>query len=172
MILKNSKPFLFIVLSISIGLLVILIMEIYSIKIKDQEASELINLANQDTKVEILAKSIRTIQNNATDDIATFDALTLSNEKLVPFIESLEGAGQIFGLETDVVSVEKLGGKKVVEPDIIRIVMETRGAWAPTFSFIRAVGSLPHRVMIDEINLSKDENYWRLKIVLSFYSFN
>ena len=172
MILKNSKPFLFIVLSISIGLLVILIMEIYSIKIKDQEASELINLANQDTKVEILAKSIRTIQNNPTDHISTFDALTLSNEKLVPFIESLEEAGQIFDLETDVVSVEKLGGKKAVEPDIIRIVMETRGAWTPTFSFIRAVESLPHRVMIDELNLSKDENYWRLKIVLSFYSFN
>src|SRR3989338_11028285 len=118
MILKNSKLFLFLVSSISIGLLVVLTMEIYSIKIKNQEASELINLANQDAQVGILAKSIRTIQNNATDDIVTFDAMTLSNEKLVPFIESLEGAGQIFGLETDVVSVEKLGGKKVVEPHI------------------------------------------------------
>ena len=119
------------------------------------------------------------IQKNAAEDIAAFDSLTLSGDNLVPLIEDIEGAGQTLGLDTKIVSVGKIEDKKSVEPDIIRIVMETQGSWAPTLSFLRAIESLPHRVMIDESILSRDEigpagngASWRLKIVLSLYSFD
>ncbi|MDO8569626.1 MAG: hypothetical protein Q7R89_02525 [bacterium] len=186
MIFKNSKLLLIILSFISIILLAVLIWETYNIQLKNKEASELLSLADQDAEAELLAQSIRMIQNNAATDIAAFDSLTLSDTNLVPLIESIEGAGQILGLDTNILSVEKIEDKKSVETDIVRIAIETRGSWAPTLSFLRAIESLPHRVMIDESNLSRDEigpasprqggagdgASWRLKIVLSLYSFN
>ena len=83
------------------------------------------------------------------------------------------------GLDTSIVSVSKIEDKKSVEPDIIRIVMETRGSWVQTFSFLSAIESLPHRVMIEELGLSRVEASpagngasWRLRTVLSLYSFD
>ena len=62
--------------------------------------------------------------------------------------------------------------KMPVEPDIIRIVIEAQGSWAPTLSFLHAIESLPHRVMIDESSLSKVEDDWRLRTTLSLHSFD
>ena len=172
MIFKNSKLFLVILLLTSVLLVAILIFEIYNIQFQNRETSELINLADQDTKIGVLAQSIRIQQNNVVEDIRVFDGLLLSNDKLVSLIETIEEAGRTFDLDTDIVSVEKIEDKKATEPDIIRITIETRGAWAPTFSFARAIESLPHRVMINGLDLSKDEDDWRLKIILSLYLFN
>ncbi len=172
MIFKNSKLLLTILSLISIILLAVLILGTYNIQLKNKEASELLNLADEAAEAKILSQSIRMMQSNSAEDIAAFGSLTLSGDNLVPLIESIEGAGQTLGLDTKIVSVGKIEDKKSVEPDIIRIVMETQGPWASTLSFLRAIESLPHRVMIDESSLSRDEVGWRLKIVLSLYSFD
>ena len=172
MILKNSKLLLITLSLISIIFLVVLIWETYNIQTKNKGASELLNLADQTAEVSVLAQSIRMIQNNATEDTKAFDDMTLSNDNLVFLIESIEGIGQTLSLDTNILSVGKIEDKKSIEPDIVRIAMETQGAWSPTLSFLRAIESLPHRVMIDESSLSKNETGWRLKIILSLYSFN
>ena len=179
MTFNNSKLLLAILSLVSIMLLAVLILGTYNIQLKNKEAFALLNLANEAAETKILSQSVRMIQKNATEDIAAFDSLTLSGDNLVPLIEDIEGAGQTLGLDTKIVSVGKIEDKKSVEPDIIRIVMETQGSWAPTLSFLRAIESLPHRVMIDESILSRDEigpagngASWRLKIVLSLYSFD
>ena len=179
MTFNNSKLLLAILSLISIMLLTVLILGTYNIQLKNKAASKLLNLADEAAEAKILSQSVRMIQKNAAEDIAAFDSLTLSGDNLVPLIEDIEGAGQTLGLDTKIVSVGKIEDKKSVEPDIIRIVMETQGSWAPTLSFLRAIESLPHRVMIDESILSRDEigpagngASWRLKIVLSLYSFD
>lgn len=172
MTFNHSKMLLAILSLISVILLAALILGAYNIRVKNKEASELLNLADYDAEARILAQSIRMMQNRAAEDIAAFDSVILSNDKLVPLIESIEGAGRTLGLDISIVSVGKIVDKKFVEPDIIRIVMETQGPWSKTFSFLRVIESLPHRVMIEESSLSKVEVGWYSRIVLSLYSFN
>lgn len=179
MTFNNSKLLLAALSLVSIILLAVLILGTYNIQLKNKEASELLNLADEVAETKILSQSIRMMQSNSAEDIAAFDSLTLSGDNLVPLIEDIEGAGQTLGLDTKIISVGKIEDKKSVEPDIIRIVAETQGPWAPTLSFLRAIESLPHRVMIDESSLSRNEigpasdgASWRLKIVLSLYSFD
>jgi len=172
MILNNSKLLLMALSLILIILLTIVALGIYDIKVKNKETFKLLNKADSVAETENLAQSIRVIQASAAEDIAAFDNLVLVDDKLVPLIESIEETGRELGLDTNIVSVAKIEDKKSVEPDIIRIVVETQGSWAPTLSFLRAIENLPYRVMIDESSLSKGEVDWRLRITLSLYSFD
>ena len=172
MILNNSKLLLMALSLILIILLTIVALGIYDIKVKNKETFKLLNKADSVAETENLAQSIRVMQASAAEDITAFDNLVLVGDKLVPLIESIEEVGRELGLDTNIVSVAKIEDKKSVEPDIIRIVVETQGSWAPTLSFLRAIENLPYRVMIDESSLSKGEVDWRLRITLSLYSFD
>ena len=179
MIFNNSKLSLTILALVSLVLLAVLVLGAYDIQAKNRKASELLNLANQAAEANTLARSIRMMQDSAAEDLAAFDNLTLSDDKLVPLIEDIEGMGRALGLDTSIVSVGKIEDKKSVQPDIIRIVMETRGSWTQTLAFLSAIESLPHRVMIEELGLSRVEASpagngasWRLRTVLSLYSFD
>lgn len=172
MIFRNSKLPLTILSLVSASLLVVFTLGIYNIRVENKETRELLDLADHVAEVRILAQSIRMVQNDAEQDLEAFDDLVLSGDKLVSLIESIEGAGRALGLDTNILSVGKIEDKKSVEPDVVRIVMETQGPWASTLSFLRAIESLPHRVMIEESSLSKEEVGWRSRIVLSLYSFD
>ena len=172
MILKNSKVLLVTLSLIALALLSILALGVYNIRFKNKETSELLNLADHAAETGILIQSIRAAQNNSGQDIEAFDNLALAGDKIVPLIESIEGAGRALGLDTSILSVGKIEDKKSADPPIVRIVMETQGAWAPTLSFLRAIESLPYRVMIDESSLSKEEVGWRSRVILSLYSFD
>ncbi|GEM_PF-2500432 len=175
---NSTLPLITLVL-ISVVLLVVLVLGAYNIQSKNQKILELLDLADEAAESRTMAQSIRVLQSNAAEDLATLDNLTLSDDKLVPLIEDIEGMGRALGLETNIVSVGKAEDKKSAEPDIIRIVMETRGSWAQTLSFLSAIESLPHRVMMEELGLSRAETgsagnrvSWRLRTVLSLYSFD
>lgn len=172
MILKNSKIFLVTLSLIALVFLASVIFGIYDIKTKNKETSELLNEADRTSETGDLAQSIRTIQMSAEEDLITFEKIVLTNDKLVPLIESVELAGRELGLETKVVSVGKIEDKKPEEPSMIRMVLEVVGPWAETVSFLRAIESLPHRVIIDEASLSEVDVNWRLRITLSLHSFN
>lgn len=172
MIFRNSKSIPIILALISVACLAVLVWEFYNIWLQNKNASELISLADHDAQMERLSQSIRVMQSSAAEDLQMFNNLVLSDDKLVTFIENIEDTGKTFDLDTNIVSVEKIEDKKAVEPNIIRIVMETKGAWSSSVSFLRAIESLPYRVNIDELNLSKNENNWHSKLVLSFYSFD
>ena len=169
---KHSKSLLAVLSLLTLAVLTVLVLEIYYIWFKNMEISELMSLADHDTEMKILDQSIERYKNNAMEDINAFENSTLSSNRLVPLIESVEKMGQVLDLETHIVSVDKIKDTKSNEPDKIRIVMETQGSWTPTFNFLHAIESLPNRVMIDEASLSKEEDSWRMKIILSLYSFN
>ena len=172
MTFNHSKLLAIMLWLISIVLLAVLTLGVYSIRVKNKGTSELLNLADETVEREILAQSIRMLQNNAQEDLAAFNNFVLSGDKLVSLIESIEETGRTLGLDTEIVSVGKIEDKRSIEPDIIRIVIESQGSWAPILSFLRAIESLPYRVMIDESGLSKVEIGWRSKIILSLHSFD
>ncbi len=172
MIFKNSKLLLLVLSLIAVILLAALTIGVYNIRAKNQKISELLNLANQASEVEVLARSIRAVQSGAKEDLKAFDEFILSDDKLVVLIESIEAAGQTLGLGTKIVSVNKVEDKKAVAPDMIYIAIETQGPWAGTLSFLRAIENLPNQIRIDKLGLSKEEVGWRLAVTLVLYSFN
>jgi Tfp pilus assembly protein PilO len=172
MIFNNSKLLLVVSALVSAVLLAVLVLGVYKIEAKNKKTSELLILADHAAEIKILEQSVRIIQNNASEDLELFESFVLSDDKLVSLIESIEGAGGRLNLETSILSVAEVKEKNPVAPKIIRITMETRGSWSGTLSFLRAIESLPQRVIIDESNLSREEVGWRSRIVLSLYSFN
>lgn len=169
---NNSKLFLTILSLLSIVLLVVLILDTYNIRIQNRETSELFNSADRAAETRTLVQSTRLLQSNAAEDLATFDRMTLSGDKLVPLIESIEGAGRALGLKVNIVSVGSMENVKSEGLNTIRIVLNVQGSWASTLSFLRAIESLPHRVMIEESSFSKEDIGWRSRIILALYSFD
>ncbi len=170
MTFSNSKPLLIILSLISAILAVVLVLGIYNIRLKNKETSELLNLVDEAADRETSSQSIRAIQNSAAEDIKAFNKIILSNDRLVPLIENIEASGRDLGLDAEILSVGEVEGTGSLGLHTIRMVIETQGAWAPTLSFLRVMESLPHRVLIDESNISKQSDGWRSRIVVSLYS--
>ena len=69
MISNHSKSLLVILSLISTVLLAVLVLGVYDIRAKNKETSELLNLADHAAESATLAQSIRTIQNEAEQDL-------------------------------------------------------------------------------------------------------
>ena len=172
MMIKNSK-FTLIFLSVAAFIiLAFLLLDLYNIRSKNKETSRLLNIADQAAEEEVLVQSIRTIQNSAKGDLEAFEKAVLSEDKLVPLIESIEGAARLLGVDLEISSVEEAGEATADEPQKLDIVLVGKGSWASVFSFLKALESLPHRVMINKTTLSKGESLWNTTIFLSLYMFN
>ena len=167
---SHSKPLLIVLSLISAVLATVLTLGVYSIRLKNKETSELLNRINETTKREVLFQSIRLTQDIAAEDIKAFKDIILSSDKLVLLIENIEASGKTLGLDAEILSVEEIKNTGSIGLQSIRIVIETRGSWAPTLSFLRVVENLPHRVLIDESSILKQTDSWRSKIILSLYS--
>ncbi|KKQ82937.1 MAG: hypothetical protein UT07_C0014G0013 [Parcubacteria group bacterium GW2011_GWB1_38_8] len=171
MILKNSKLFIMVLVLISTTLFIVLVLGVYIVRLKNNNTSELLNTADNFTETNALVQSIRIAQRSASEDIESFNNFVLSEDKLVPLIESIEEVGRKFGLETDITSV-KGTEEELVEPHIISIAVETKGSWVSVMSFLHAIESLPNRVMINESSFYKEDDDWNSIIILSLYSFD
>ncbi len=171
MIFKNTRLRLIVLSVIALLLLGFLGFDLYNIRAKNDTTSKLLTLADQEAEEKILVQSIRLIQNNAREDIEAFEGIVLSDDGVVRMIESVERAGQSLGLETEIISVEKTGEETLDNPQKIRLVIESNGLWAATFSYLRAIESLPHRVMIEKVDFSKGKDVWHSRIALSLYLF-
>lgn len=170
---QSSKSFLVLLSLVLIFLVAALVFGLYDIKTKNKEVSRIINDVDESAKTEELVQSIKEIQTAAAEDLETFESLVFTDGDLVPFIENIEEVGEKLSLETKIVSVNEIASKKPDEPNLIRLTIETvEGSWPATLSFLRAIESLPYRVMIDESTLSKDTNGWRLRMTISVHAFN
>lgn len=171
MIFNNSRLSLSVLSLILAVLIAGAVFIVYNIKFTNTGTTRLLNEAKSVAEARNLSQSILLVQKEAAEDLADFNKIVLTGDKLVFLIEDVEKTGRALGLETNIISVGNAEENNAAEPEIIRMVIETQGAWAPTLAFLRAMENLPHRVMIDESSLSKVDNAWHFKIVLSLYSF-
>lgn len=169
---KNSKPLLLVCALILVALLAVFILGLYNIRTKNEETVKLLEEINSITELNDLARSIRMVQGDSQSGVVTFENLVLSEEKVVSLIESIEDAGRVLGLETNIVSVEKREGEKASDPDIINITIESRGSWSKVHALLRAIENLPNRVGVDELNIRKTEDGWQSRMAISLFSFN
>ncbi|PIP55798.1 MAG: hypothetical protein COX06_01335 [Candidatus Zambryskibacteria bacterium CG22_combo_CG10-13_8_21_14_all_42_17] len=172
MITNNSKFSLTVLILIAAALFTVLILGAYNIYSKNEKSKELLNSVNQTAETRTLDRSIKSVQNNAAKDLITLNNFIFSDDKLVSLIESIEGAGQAFGIDASIVSVGKIENKDNIGSSMVRIIIDTQGHWSGTLAFVRAIENLPYRVMIDESSLFRNEDGWRSRIVLSLHIFD
>ncbi len=171
--MTNTKFSLILMAFVTLILMGILGFGLWQIKTKNNQASELLHEAEHLAEVDVLTQFIQTVQAEAGQSLRTFDSLTLSSAKLVSFIESIEGVGKELGLEVKIVSVDRVEVKDSPEPPTFKIAIDTSGSWQGNFSYLAAIESLPTRVMVESINLSKaEEKGWQSRIVVLVHSFD
>lgn len=175
MTFNNSKLTLWALSVTSVILVVLLVLDIYHIRTQNEEVSRLLRAAEESAEAENLVQSIRSLQNSAEAELEDFDKAAVSDDDLVEAIEMIEKAGRTLGLQYEIVGVDKIeeGAPRV------RIALESEGSWPDTFSLLRAVESLPYRVLLEEAALFKGEGdpagggaSWLSRITLSLYLFN
>lgn len=167
--IKNSKIKAAVLALVAIALIVLVVIDIFNIKSKNEETSALLIVADESVKEKILVQSAREFMNNAKGEILAFEGFVLSDEDLVATIEKIENAGERLGLEANIASVEKMsdGGKT----SNVSFIVETEGGWNGTFAYLKALEALPNRVIFDEVHLRKEEGIWVSRIGISLYNF-
>jgi hypothetical protein len=151
-------------------LLAVFALNVRNIGVKNAETARLLSEYGEIEKTEEAANTIRSLRASASADIESLESLTLSNDRLVPLIESIEEAGRSLDLNLKITSVEKREESEG-SPQTIRIAIEAVGDWGGTFTLPHAIESLPYRVMIENATLAKGEEGWRENIILSLHSF-
>jgi hypothetical protein len=157
--------------ALAIALFALLFFAVRSISSKNMETSELVYQAEESSQKEVSNQAIRSLRNASREEIEEFEMLALSGNEVVGVIESLEKAGRALELETEIVSVSQTG-EAGTDPQKIKIVIEGKGGWDGAYSLVKAVESLPQRVMLEEASLSKEEALWKAHVEFSLYSFN
>lgn len=156
-----------------VALLLLLVNSYVAYRLYDgsNEIRALVISAGEVDKKELLAGSIRTIQNMAAEELSVFEKFTLTDNELVAVIEDIEGVGQNLGLEIDIKAVDKEGeGSKNMQK--IRITLSSRGAWPASTLFFRALENLPYLVTFESVSLDKRLNLWEGEFALILSTFN
>src|SRR3989338_8481444 len=152
---QNSKLRLILTSFAAALMAALLVLDFYHIRSKNAETLRLVELANAKESEEILAKSIKEIQNNSRAELSAFEQIVLSDSEIVPIIENIEKAGRALGLITEITSVEKINDADPALPQRIRIIVESDGSWRGIFALLKAIESLPNRVLLEETTLAK-----------------
>ncbi len=157
---------------VAFALLAFITFSIWKVGKENAETARLANLLEESEVRTNTLQSIQALQISLGSEIEAFEKLTLTNERLVPLIESIENVGRTLKLDLSILSVEK---KEGVEGDAfpkIRITIDAQGAWNGVFSLVEAIETLPYRVMIERVTLIKKDLDWSTMIILSLHSFN
>jgi hypothetical protein len=150
----------------ALALLTLLAFDLLNIRSKNREAAQLLSETEELNRGDVAAQSIRILKDANQEEIEIFESLT--SPGVVAVIESLEKAGRALGLETEIVSVEDVSG----ESKKIRIVIEGEGSFSGAYSLVKAVESLPQKVMLEGATLSKGASEWKARVEFSLYSFD
>ena len=178
MIFKNSK-FLLVVFSLTASVsLAVLVFAAYDIRRTNEETSGILNTSDQIAEERILLQSIRVIQNESREELMFLEGFVVSDDTLVPLLDSIESIGQELGLESEILSVEdaslaptsRARSRENQEAKLLRIVVEAKGSWSGVFNFTKALENLPYKVTVEEVNLSKDEG-WSSRMVILVNTF-
>jgi hypothetical protein len=171
MIFKNSKISLILLSSVALVLVGLVVFDINNVRMKNEETSRLLLLADQASEEKAAVQGVRVARNNVTEEIAAFEDVALTDAKLVSTIETIESAGRRLGLATRIVSVEKSGEESGEPYQKVILLVETKGSWPGTHTFLKAMESLPNRADFDEMHLQKEGGVWNARIGISLYSF-
>lgn len=168
MMFKNSKLTLWILAFITLIMVCLFVLDIYHIRSENKETSRILLEAEKAANEESLAQSVRSFQNTASSELLELDTIAVSDKNLILALEKIESISNRLGLSSEIKAVDEL---EEGEPRV-RITLESTGSWSGIYSLLRAIESLPYRVMLEKSTLSDGELGWQSTITLSLYLFN
>lgn len=155
---------------VALALLAFIALNWLKIKNENLETTQILIASGATEKAQREAQTIRNIQISAADDLEAFEKIILTDEKLVPLIENIEETSRILRLDLEITSVEK-SLESEGEPQIIRMAINVEGAWSDIYNFLKAIESLPYRIMIEQVSLEKSGTKWSETLSFSIHSF-
>jgi hypothetical protein len=185
--MKNlgTKSLIIVLGIISLSLVGVIVFGGYYIKDKSIKTNEIVQKVEEGNSTSIIVQSINSSGPNSKNELSKLNDLGLSQDKLINFIESLEGLAQSMNLTIKIISVESEPGKGADNPDKIHFRIETSGRWGSNMQFLHALEYLPYRTMINNAALSSkgdivvnqgtstvsQKNSWTLNTEVAVYSF-
>ena len=171
MITKYSKHMPLILILILIILAFLGVLSIYNIREEIAISSQLLTQVEQAESKDAIVQSINGVGNSNGIDIQAFEGLALNDTSLVDMIETIEKAARSLNVEARTQSVDKIKPATEAEPQKLRVTIEGTGSWSNNLAFLKALESLPYRVMFDNVSLTKEGSTWKSTITFSLYSF-
>ena len=171
MTISSTKTRIAVLVLVILGLLGAVGTTLYRIREDGQESARLLGEVDSVAGERATAELIKDIRVDAEAEINYFESLALMDTGIVSVIESIEDAGRLLGLSTKTLSVEKVPESDGSKIQKVTLVVETKGTWSGVFSYLKALESLPQRVSISGIEMSKELDGWHSSITLSLFAF-
>ena len=171
--MNTSRKFAIITLSIlALVLLGALSLGFWIVRGKNQEMSELQNLAQLAEEADNLSNLVRSISSTHASELETLEQIILRKDRVVLLIESVEQAANSLGIIAEITSVNEKAeeGNKL---SVIEMNIDANGTWSQNLAFLKALESLPYRVMFGRTDIkSAEEGGWTSSITLSVHAFD
>lgn len=159
-------------LAITLALGGALTYEVYLISKTVKETSETLVLIDERTGNDGFVKSVLTFQEMERENLEILDRVSLTKEEIVSLIENLEDVGELLGLSINVSSVtDDTNKNKEGIAEIVSITIDSRGSWSRSLQFMQLLENLPHKVVVEKVDLAFDQGQWRNNTVLKVSTF-
>jgi hypothetical protein len=170
--MKNSRTLLITTSVIVLSLLGLLSFNIYRVYSQNRATAQFLEEANQKAIEDNLISSVRKLKAGAAPDIEAFETLVFTSDKIIEAIEKLELLGRSLTVEVEITHVEEVEKLPDTDGKGLRVALNAQGSWAGLFTWLKALESLPYRVMFDQVNFSKQEGGWRVTAVMFIPTFD
>lgn len=148
MLLTNKQIFI-----LSIVVLLITVGGYYFFFSIIENKNKNISFLSQEIDTYAQNESVRTQSNKVAeeqkDKIEKIDLYLLHKNEVVPFIETVEGAGKKTG------AVVKIGTVNVGSDSVLAIRLEARGSWNNINRFLSYLENLPYKISLSKVDLNR-----------------
>jgi hypothetical protein len=170
--MKNSRTLLIVSSIIVLSLCGLLSFNIYRVYSQNRATSLLLEEANQNATEDNLVSSVKKLKMGAAEEIEAFEKLVFTSDKIIEAIEELEFLGRSLNVKVEVTHVEEVEKIPETEGKGLRVALNADGSWSGLFTWLKALESLPYRVMFDQVNFTKTELGWRVTVVMFIPTFD
>ena len=127
-----------------------------SIKEKNQQTSLSLNNTELELKKNDRYESVRDILSETESERKIIDSYFVNKEKIVDFIESIEGLGKQSGVAVHINSVgEDEGALNTLTLPLLHLSIEAEGDFRSVFTFLSLLENLPFKTVLPRVALER-----------------
>jgi len=146
---KKTKLLFVTAVVLNIAVVGMVVLTMYRIGEQETQIALLNGLIHEQQQSEEKLKSTRRLMVDTETERVKIDALFVSEDDIVGFIEKIESLGRHAGVSLELKSVDD----SKTEDNVLSLRFTTNGNWESTFYFLALVESLPERIEVDGVNL-------------------
>lgn len=117
-------------------------------------AAEIVNLEQQKEQYSQYNSAIKNIQDNK----AILDRRLVDKDKLVNFLEAIEGLKDTTGALVSVQSIKEGESKTVIKN--LRLDISVEGTWEQVYRFFTLLENMPFNMTLEKVTIGKSADSW------------